>query len=84
MPGQPPLGTKNSLNSQIKSYPYDANPNMKDNKPEKDPFGFRISLIALRNYSLKKAIKLKVIIYEEYYHENDKGMKYEYGTIYHD
>lgn len=53
-------------------------------KKQKDPFGFRISILALKNYPHKKAIKVKVIIYEEFYHQKDQGIKYEFATIYHD
>lgn len=43
----------------VKSYPYN---NRVGNK--KSSFGFRISILSLRNYPLKKPIKVKLILYE--------------------
>jgi|LakMenEpi03Aug12_release.lakeMendotaPanAssembly.Ray.scaffolds.fasta_scaffold4517719_1 hypothetical protein len=50
-----------NTNPDIKAYPY--NPNNNNNNIKKDPFGYRISILFLRNYSLKHAIKIKLIIY---------------------
>ena len=63
VPNVPNLGSQQS-NNQIQAYPYEAGPRKSENRKKKDPFGYRISVLALRNYSLKKAIKVKLIIYE--------------------
>ena len=51
-----------NTNPDIKAYPYNPN-NNNNNNIKKDPFGYRISILFLRNYSLKHAIKIKLIIY---------------------
>lgn len=56
-------GSRFGTDPDSKSYPYYDG--LRDRKSKnKDPFGFRISILSLRNYSLKKAIKIKVILYE--------------------
>ena len=53
-----------NTNPDIKAYPYNSNNNNNNNNNiKKDPFGYRISILFLRNYSLKHAIKIKLIIY---------------------
>lgn len=51
-------GNKNGLIS----YPYGSPP--KQEQPAQDTFGYRISVLFLKNYSHKKAIKVKLTIYE--------------------
>lgn len=52
----------NNRNGLI-SYPY-GNPPKQQQQPTQDTFGYRISVLFLKNYSHKKAIKVKLTIYE--------------------
>jgi hypothetical protein len=76
------LGSRDTIHSKIK--PVASESSKKTAVKGNDPFGFRVSVLALRNYALKRPIKVRVVVYEEFYHERDVGLKYEFSTVYHD